>query len=77
MLIIMRIVRFAANGARTFCQAARGQYNEESDAIKSLRVEMLSHPDMRINDVLNMKRDRMMVGRDARVSFNKITTGNG
>ena len=77
MLIIMKIVRFAVNGVKTLRSAARGRYNEESDAVRSLRMEMLTPAEGRISDVQNIRRDRMMVGRDARVSFNKIVSDNG
>ncbi len=76
-MIIMKIVHFASNGARTLRNAAKGRFNEESEAVRILRVEMLSHTSSRMDDIQNMRRDRMMVGRDARVSFEKIVEDNG
>ena len=77
MPIIMKIVHFAVNGARTFRHAARGHFRDESEAVRSIRAEMLSNPSSRFGDVQKMRHDRMRVGRDVRVSFNKIIADNG
>ena len=72
MPIIMKIAHFATKGMRTLHFAARGCYDGESDAVRLIREEMLSQPSGGFNDALNMRRDRMQVGRDTRISFKKI-----
>lgn len=77
MCVISEIKYFVANGFRTFRSAACGNYNGESDAVKAIRQEMFSQPSGRAADKMNMRRDRMMVSRDIRFSFNNIVAANG
>lgn len=74
MLVINSVFGFIDNGARTFREAAMGQYRHESEAIQRLREEMLGDVN---SDAQNLRRDRMMVGRDVRTSFNKIVAEHG
>lgn len=68
---------FFLGGLRTFRSAAKGNYDGESEAVGAIRREMFSQPGGQRGDVINMHRDRRMVGRDARVSFEKIVMGHG
>lgn len=77
MRIINEVKIFVFQGMRTFRSAAKGKYCGESEAVGEIRREMFSQPTGRYGDVMNMHQDRMMVGRDARTGFIKITTGNG
>lgn len=71
MLIVNCILSFVSDGARTFHDAALGKYHHESEAIQQLREELLGNSSI-TSDAQNLRRDRMNVGRDVRVSFNKI-----
>ncbi len=77
MCIINEVKSFVFSGMRTFRTAAKGKYDGESEAVGEIRREMFSQPTGRYGDVLNMHRDRQMVGRDARIGFNKIKAANG
>ncbi len=77
MCIINEVKTFVFRGVRTFRTAAKGKYTSESEAVGEIRREMFSQPTGRYGDVMNMHRDRQMVGRDVRISFNKIKTANG
>ena len=77
MCVINDLKMFVSGGIRTFRSAAKGRYNGESEAVGAIREEMMSQPSGRIGDVINMHRDRQMVGHDARVGFNKIVLANG
>jgi len=70
------IMGFVTDGAKTFRDAAKGRYNQESEAIQELREEMFGESST-TSDAQNLRRDRMMVGRDVRASYNKIVAENG
>jgi hypothetical protein len=71
MLFVNCILSFVSDGARTFHDAAMGKYHHESEAIQQLREEMFGNSSV-TSDAQNLRRDRMNVGHDVRVSFNKI-----
>lgn len=76
MLAANCLSSFVSDGARTLREAAMGRYNHESEAIQELREEMFGKGSI-VNDAQSLRRDRMMVGRDVRNSFNKIIAEHG
>lgn len=76
MLFINGVCGFVSDGTRTFREAAMGQFRHESEAIQQLREEMLSATSV-TSDAQNLRRDRLMVSRDVRASFNKIVAEHG
>lgn len=77
MCVINDIKLFVFCGFKTFRKAAKGNYDGESEAVGAIRQEMYSQPGGRMGDAFNMNRDRLNVGRDARVSFKKIVATHG
>ena len=67
--ILSDIKSFVFGGMRTLRSAAKGNYGGESEEVKAIRQEMFSRPSGRMSDVINMRHDRMMIGRDMRTSF--------
>lgn len=77
MCILKRMQEFAANGIRVFSKSSKGQYHDESDAVRKIKEEMMSGTSDRHRDLENRMRDRRNVEADIRKSFNKIILGNG
>ena len=77
MSILKKIQEFAANGARVFGKAAKGQYHSESEAVKEIKKEILSESSSRRDDTANRLRDRCNINADIRRSLNKIVLENG
>lgn len=75
MLLVNCIIGFVTDGTRTLRDAARGDYHHESEAIRQLRKEMFG--DTYSNDAQNLRKDRLKVGRDVRISFNRIIAEHG
>lgn len=71
MLFANCFLSFVSDGARTFHDAAMGKYHHESEAIQQLREELLGKSSI-TGDTQNLRRDRMNVGHDVRISFKKI-----
>ena len=64
-----RFEAYIINSLHTFRAAARGRYSYESDSVRQIRESVMATQ----SDADNLRADRMNVGRDVRVSFNKIT----
>lgn len=77
MCILKKMQEFAANGARVFGKASKGQYHAESEAIKEIKEEIMSGSSSRRDDTENRLRDRRNVNADIRRSLNKIVLENG
>lgn len=77
MCILKKMQEFAANGARVFGKASKGQYHAESEAVKEIRKEIMSGSSNRHDDVANRLQDRRNVNADIRRSLNKIALENG
>ncbi|MGM9697970.1 MAG: hypothetical protein ACI3Y0_04935 [Prevotella sp.] len=75
MCIFNDFRNFISNGANVFRSAARGEYSDESDAVKALRKEMMERPSSLHADKENLYGDRMNVAADVRRSFNKLVLG--
>lgn len=77
MCILKRMQKFAANGIRAFGKASKGQYHTESDAVKSIKKEIMSGTSDYHTDLENRMRDRHNVEADVRRSLNKLILKNG
>ena len=77
MCILERMQQFAVNGVRAFHKASKGQYHSESEAVKALKMEMMTFASGRHNDVENLTRDKRNVEADVRRSFNNLILKNG
>lgn len=71
MSILKKMQEFAANGARVFGKAAKGQYHSESEAVKEIKKEIMSGSSSRRDDTANRLRDRRNINADIRRSLNK------
>lgn len=67
MSFINRIIEFISNGSKVLRVAARGEYDEESAAVASLKEELFSLP---ANDRQRLHQDLVSVGRDWRKVIN-------
>lgn len=76
MLIFNCILGFVSDGTRTFRDAAMGRYHYESEALQQLREEMLGNSHVG-SDAQNLRLDRMKIGHDIRVCYNKIIADYG
>ena len=77
MCILKKMQEFAANGARVFGKASKGQYHAESETVKEIKEEIMSGSSSRRDDTENRLRDRRNVNADIRKSLNKIILENG
>lgn len=77
MCILKMIQSFATNGVKAFRKASFGNYNSESEAVKSIKEELSEGNSSRKEDAMNLYRDRKNVGADMRKSFNQIVLNNG
>ena len=77
MCILKRMQEFAANGTRVFGKASKRQYHFESDAVKSIKKEMMSGTSGRHTDIENRMNDMRKVDADVRRSFNKLILKTG
>ena len=66
MSILKKMQEFAANGARVFGKAAKGQYHSESEAVKEIKKEIMSDSSSRRDDTANRLRDRRNINADIR-----------
>ncbi len=71
MCIIKELGRFVRRGVTTFRYASRGQYHREAEGVRDIREELFENESHRSDDRRNLKKDRMAVERDVRMSFNK------
>ena len=76
MSILKKMQEFAANGARVFGKASKGQYHAESEAVKEIKEEIMSGSSNHHDDTANRLRDRHNVNADIRRSLNKIVLEN-
>lgn len=74
MKVIIHIVEFFSNGSRVFRIAARGRYDEESEAVALLRDEVFSN---QATDRQRLRQDFAKVGRDWRMAADKVANKNG
>lgn len=72
MCILKKMQEFTVNGIRVLSKSSKGQYHDESDAVKNIKEEMMSGTSDRHRDLENRMRDRRNVEADIRKSFNKI-----
>lgn len=77
MCILKKIQEFTANGMSAFRKASKGQFKEESDAVRNIKEEIMSDSSNRHIDIENRLRDRRNVEADIRRSYNKIILRNG
>ena len=77
MCILKQMQEFAANGARVFNKASKGQYHSESEAVKEIKKEIISGSSSRRDDAANRLRDRRNINTDIRRSLNNIILENG
>jgi hypothetical protein len=75
MCILKELKRFIANGSKTFREAASGQYDGDSQAVRDIRKEMLRDRNS-ADDSNNLKKDRRNVAGDIRRSFDKLSFNN-
>ena len=66
MNILKKMQEFAANAARVFGKAAKGQYHSESEAVKEIKKEIMSDSSSRRDDTANRLRDRRNINADIR-----------
>lgn len=71
MCLINEIKRFISGGAKTFRDAAKGQYDGDSQAVKEIREEMMREINQS-EDGNNIKNDRKNVAVDIKRSFDKL-----
>lgn len=60
---------FFMNSLRTFRSAASGRYHYESESVRQIRDSVMATQ----SDSANLRMDRLNVGHDVRISYNKIT----
>lgn len=77
MCIINEIKSFVVNGAETLRKASKGRYDLQTEEVEEMRRELFERPSSRIDDAINLRRDRYNVSRDVRVSFDKLILNNG
>ena len=61
---------FICNGARTLLVASRGRYSAQTDDVRQMRREILSH---RPSDAAMLLMDRRNIAADMRLAFRKLT----
>ena len=59
-----------------FRDASRGEYNQESEAVLSIKEELFKEKS-RSDDKANLLKDKKAVEEDARNAWHKITLSNG
>lgn len=74
MCILDSIRDFVKNGARTFSEAAHGNYHDRSDNIKILTKELKESLDGPVADKRQLRQDRARVNRDVALAFEKVIT---
>lgn len=67
---------FILNGMRVLRVSAKGEYNNPSQEIQFLRQDLFK-VSTRKEDQIKLKNDINNIGRDLRVSLQKISTNNG
>lgn len=77
MCIFKEIGKFVKNGASVFNEASKGQYQRESEAVRSIKKEIFTKDDGSFsNDKRNLIKDRESVNNDIRKSFEKLVLNN-
>ncbi len=78
MCILKEIGKFVKNGASVFNEASKGQYNEQSEAVRSIKKEILKKTDGSfIDDKHNLAKDRENIKFDIHKSFKELVINNG
>lgn len=77
MCVIQSIRDILVHGVSVFRSAFRGQFNEESDAVKKIKEDLDSDLSGKEKDRMNLRQDRKMVHGDFSRSFNNVILSNG
>lgn len=78
MCILKELGKFIKNGASVFNEASLGNYNRQSEAIRSIKKDLFSKENGSfIDDKRNLAKDREKINHDIQKSFDKLVLNNG